>query len=258
VAAAPSDYVELLKLSLLDLLGPATTRAVPKRRGSVRIETVPEAERDARMTGTDWPANGMTMIGWQRMTNLERCVEDVLANEVPGDLIETGVWRGGAAILMRALVKAHGGEAGRLVWLADSFDGLPEPNREEYPADAGDRHHKFRYLAATQAEVELNFSRYGLLDDGVKFLAGWFSETLPTLGDNAWSVLRLDGDMYESTLVALEHLYPQLSPGGYAIVDDYGAVAACRQAVHDYRQRNSIGEPIREVDWTGVYWQKAA
>jgi O-methyltransferase len=256
----PSDdangaYVELLKLSLLDLLGPTTTRAVPRRRGDVRIETVPEAERGERLMGSDWPANGMTMIGWERLTNLQRCVEDVIANGVGGDMIETGVWRGGATILMRALLKMHGVED-RKVWVADSFAGLPPPDAKKYPVDARDRHHTFKYLVVTEDEVKRNFERYGLLDEGVRFLPGWFRDTLPTLEEQRWSLIRLDGDMYESTLVALENLYPRLSVGGYVLVDDYGAVPSCKQAVHDFRDAHAVREEIQSVDWTGVYWRK--
>ena len=257
MADGEERYVELLKLSLLDLLGPSTTRAVPRRRGSVRIEAVPESEREARMDGSDWPANGMTMMGWARLTNLEQCVRDVLVSGIPGDMIETGVWRGGAGILMRALLRDHRDDR-RLVWLADSFEGLPLPDGERFPADRHDRHHRFGYLAVSQDEVETNLRRYGLLDDGVRFLRGWFTETLPTLADRTWSLLRLDGDMYESTFVALEHLYPRLSPGGYVIVDDYGAVAGCRRAVDDYRAAHEVADALLEVDWTGVYWKKSA
>jgi O-methyltransferase len=247
-------HIELLKLSLLDLLGPTTTRAVPGRRGNVRVETVPEADRGERMVGKDWPANGMTMIGWERLTNLQRCVEDVIARDVPGDMIETGVWRGGATILMRALLNIHGDD--RTVWVADSFAGLPPPDARSYPVDARDRHHAFKYLVVTEEEVKRNFARYGLLDGGVRFLPGWFRDTLPTLKDRHWSLIRLDGDMYESTLVALENLYPQLSAGGYAVIDDYGAVASCRQAVHDFRDANGVSEEVKAIDWTGVFWRK--
>jgi O-methyltransferase len=70
--------------------------------------------------------------------------------------------------------------------------------------------------------------------------------------------MRLDGDMYESTIQALEVLYPKLSPGGFVIVDDYGALESCRQAVEDFRTAGGIGEPLVRIDWTGVYWQKGA
>jgi O-methyltransferase len=249
-------YVELLKLSLLDLLGPDTTRAVPKRRGNVRIETVPEDERAKRLTGDDWPANGMTMIGWERLNNLQYCIEQVLADRVEGDLIETGVWRGGATIFMRALLKVHGADD-RCVWAADSFEGLPRPDIDTYPADLHDRHHVFKYLVVSLDEVERNFERYGLLDEGVRFLPGWFRDTLPGLKQHAWSLIRLDGDMYESTTLALENLYPQLSPGGYVVIDDYGAVPTCRQAVDDFRAANDVDEEMQSIDWTGIFWQKA-
>jgi O-methyltransferase len=250
-------YVELLKLGLLDLLGPTTARARPRRRGRVKIEPVPEIERSERMVGRDWPANGMTMIGWERLSSLQRCVEEVIARGIEGDMIETGVWRGGAAILMRALLKRNGtGE--RKVWVADSFTGLPPPDARTFPADAGDRHHAVEFLSVSEEEVRRNFARYGVLDDGVRFLPGWFRDTLPTLSDQLWSLIRLDGDMYESTMVALECLYPRLSPGGFAVIDDYGAVEACRQAVHDYREQHAVDDEIERIDWTGVLWRKSA
>jgi O-methyltransferase len=261
IATEPSttatSYIELLKLSLIDLLGPTTSRAVPLPDGSVSIEVVPEDERDQRMIGRDWPANGMTMIGWERLTNLQRCIDDIVAHDVPGDLIETGVWRGGATILMRALLKMHGDEH-RTVWAADSFAGLPKPDAHSYPPDADDAHHTVGYLAVALDDVKRNFERYGLLDERVRFLPGWFRDTLPPLKTENWSLIRLDGDMYESTMVALESLYPRLSPGGYVVIDDYGAVPASQQAVHDFRSMHDIQEEIHQVDWTGVFWQKDA
>ena len=104
--------------------------------------------------------------------------------------------------------------------------------------------------------MKTNFARYRLLDDQVVFVKGFFSDTLPKLDAGPFALVRLDGDMYESTFVALEHLYPKLSPGGFLIVDDYGAVGQCEQAVHDYRKREGIDAAIEPVDWTGVFWRK--
>jgi O-methyltransferase len=254
-AAARDAYIELLKLSLLDLLGPTTTRAVPRSRGNVHIETVPERERDQRLIGRDWPANGLTMIGWERLTNLQRCMEDVIARGVHGDMIEAGAWRGGATIFMRGLLKVHGVDD-RIVWVADSFAGLPPPDAKSYPPDARDPHHTFKYLVVPLEQVKRNFERYGLLDECVRFAPGWFRDTLTALDQERWSLIRLDGDMYESTLLALEHLYPRLSPGGYVLIDDYGALSTCRQAVHDFRAAHGVDEEIHTVDWTGVFWRK--
>jgi hypothetical protein len=195
------------------------------------------------------------MIGLKRLDNLEFCIEQVITNGVPGDFIETGVWRGGATIFMRAVLKAYG-VTDRCVWVADSFEGLPPPDARKYPPDAGDRLHEATALAVSLEQVKANFDRYGLLDDQVRFLKGWFRDTLPAAPIERLAVLRLDGDMYQSSMDALVNLYPKVSQGGYVIVDDYGAIPACRQAVNDYRAANGITEEIRDIDWTGIFWQK--
>ncbi len=218
------------------------------------VEEKPFDQR-ARTEGRDWPPTAHSMIGLKRLDNLQYCVEDVLANDVPGDLIETGVWRGGATIFMRAILKAYGVED-RHVWVADSFEGLPPPDSKKYPHDSGDVFYTFEELAVSLDQVKANFERYGLLDGQVRFLKGWFRDTLPEAPIEKLAVLRLDGDLYESTMDALASLYPKLSVGGYLIVDDYGAVPACRQAVHDYRESQGISDEILPVDWTGVFWQR--
>jgi hypothetical protein len=217
------------------------------------MRLIPSPE-EAREEGRDWPIFAQTMIGRRRLDQLQDAVEAVIAEDVPGDLIETGVWRGGASILMRAVLAAHDVDD-RTVYVADSFRGLPEPNAERYPADAGSTFHIAEQLAIPREEVEANFRRYGMLDDQVRFLEGWFSETLPGVADRTWSVIRLDGDMYESTMDALTNLYPGLSPGGFLIVDDY-SIDSCREAVHDYREANGITGEIEKIDWTGVFWRK--
>jgi O-methyltransferase len=208
-----------------------------------------------REEGRDWPGAADTMVGLRRLQNLQDCILDILHNDVPGDLIETGVWRGGASIFMRAVLKVFG-DSQRNVWLADSFQGLPPPDGERFPVDRHDMHWKHAHLAVSLEQVQANFQRYGLLDDRVRFLVGWFRDTLPTAPVERLSLLRLDGDMYESTIEALRALYPRLSPGGYVVVDDYGAVPGCREAVHDYRSAESITEPLEQIDWTGVFWRR--
>lgn len=196
------------------------------------------------------------MIGAERLRNLRECIESCLREGVPGDLIETGVWRGGATIFMRGVLAAHG-DAERNVWVADSFAGLPAPEPERYPSDEGGTLHTRAQLSIPLEEVKRNFERYGLLDDRVRFLPGWFEETLASAPIGKLAILRLDGDMYSSTMQSLEALYPKLSRGGFAIVDDY-AYAPCRQAVTDFRLEHGVHEPLREIDWTGVFWQRQA
>jgi O-methyltransferase len=208
-----------------------------------------------RLEGRDWPPFAHTMIGRLRLDNLQDCAEAVLRDVVPGDFLEAGVWRGGAGIFLRGVLRAYGVQD-RCVWLADSFAGLPPPDPDRYPADAGLNLHQFPELAVSQDAVRANFRRYDLLDDQVRFLPGWFRDTLPTAPVERLALLRIDADLYESTIDALTHLYPKLSPGGFIIIDDYGFVAACRQAVTDYRQAHHIEEPIVPIDWTGAYWRR--
>ena len=269
-AALRESYIRLLKDALTMTLwdaGDGSLARPPKgklrRRAKKFVQGIfggvkapaPDG-RTLREGGRDWPRLAHTMIGVQRMNNLQFCVESVLKAGVPGDLIETGVWRGGACIFMRGILKAYG-VSDRTVWVADSFAGLPPPNASKYPADAGDKHHTLAPLAVDQPAVQANFERYGLMDEQVRFLKGWFKDTLPNAPIQRLAVVRLDGDMYESTMDGLTCLYPKLSPGGYLIVDDYGALRRCRQAVGDYRQAQGITDPIQPIDGIGVFWQRS-
>ncbi len=198
-----------------------------------------------------------TMLGWLRLKNVRELCQRAIDQGTPGHFIETGVWRGGCCILMRGILAANA-IADRKVYVADSFQGLPPPNAAVYPHDSGVTLHTWPELSVSIAEVRKNFERYDLLDDQVVFVEGYFSESLPKLDAGPFAVIRLDGDMYESTHVALKHLYPKLSKGGFLIVDDYGALPPCRQAVDDYRKVEDIHDEIHEIDWTGVWWQKTS
>jgi O-methyltransferase len=249
-------YLDLLKRSLCDLLGSDTETALPQPDGSVVV--APLENLEDRENGKEWPVRGTTMVGMRRLDQLQKCVETIVADGVPGDLIETGVWRGGASILALATLRSLG-DSEREVWLADSFEGLPKADVENYPIDAGaDILSTYGFLSVSEEQVRGALERYGVLDDRVEFLRGWFRDTLPPLlGKHTWSLLRLDGDHYESTIVALESLYPDLSPGGFVIVDDYGGIAQCQQAVNDFRAAHGITEELHEIDWTGVWWRRA-
>jgi O-methyltransferase len=241
----------------LDLLIGALTHTI---YAGVDLEETPDPIREEpgrrRAEGRDVPRYAQTMVGLERLRNVRRCVETALADGVPGDLIEAGAWRGGVGILMRAVLEAHGDED-RQVFVADSFRGLPAPNRERYPAEREIRPDLLRALAVPLEEARENFRRYGLLDRRVHFVEGWFHDSLPPLRGNAWAVVRLDGDLYESTIDSLTHLYDDLSSGGFLIVDDF-ALSPCREAVEDFRRDRDIDEPIEEIDWTGVFWRKRA
>jgi len=245
--------IEFSKGSFQDLLY-APLQFVLAGAGLRLVRTV-VVDPQVREEGRDWPSEAETMIGLKRLDNLQYCVEQVLQEGILGDLIETGVWRGGASIFMRGVLKVYG-DTSRAVWVADSFSGLPKPDADLYPADAGDQHYTWTQLVVSLEEVQANFSRYGLLDEQVRFLPGWFSDTLPHAPIERLAVLRLDGDMYSSTMEAFTHLYPKLAVGGYVIVDDYGAVPGCRAATEDFRARHGVTEPLERIDWTGVFWKR--
>jgi len=241
-------YLDLMKRSLTGLV----TEDAAKTPG---LDALEGFDLDRRRSGEDWPATALTMIGMERLTNIQECMEDVIERGIPGDVIETGVWRGGATIFMRAVLAAHG-ETGRCVWVADSFRGVPRPDAVAYPADAGDTFWTKAELAVSLEVVRHNFERYALLDNQVRFLPGWFRKTLVDAPIERLAVLRLDGDLYESTIVALRALYPKVSSGGYVIVDDY-ALETCRIAVEDYREEAGVVETPRWIDRNGAFWRKS-
>src|SRR5262249_6192529 len=191
-----------------------------------------------------WPPRAQSMLSPQRLRNVRMLTELTLQEQIPGNYIETGVWRGGACILMRAVLAAY--DVGdRKVFCADSFEGLPRPNAEKYRADRRDRLFAFSELAVSEQEVRQNFARYDLLDEQVVFLKGWFKDTLPKLSEKRFALIRLDGDMYESTMDALTNLYDRLSNRGFVIIDDYGGLKNTPHAPPTFLQSHSPQPPTK-------------
>jgi len=232
------------------------------------------ADWDGHTDGNSWPAGetgATTMIGLRRLDNLQFLLEEAIRLNVPGDFIETGVWRGGATILAAAIFQAYGqtcpSAACRRVLVADSFQGIPPVDLTLFPGDAA-------HVGADQipilrensrARVSQSFERLGLLTDSVVWLEGWFKNTLPALrGDGTRiAVMRLDGDTFESTWQALVELYDLLSPGGFVIVDDYQDWVGCRRAVNEFITSRGITAKLRPVAHVagdaairGVWWRK--
>lgn len=241
----------------VDLLERTLTGAISEEPGYVpglMPVIAPPYNEQARLFGIDWPLRSVTMIGLTRIRHLGQLVRQVIAECIPGDLIETGVWRGGACIYMRAMLAVLG-DMERQVWVADSFAGLPAPDPAHFPADAGAPFHRVQFLSVSLDQVKANFARFNMLDDRVRFLPGWFKDTLPTAPIERLAILRLDGDLYESTINALDALYDKVSPGGFVIVDDYNAVQSCKQAIHDFRGRRGITAMLEPIDHLAVFWR---
>jgi Macrocin-O-methyltransferase (TylF) len=229
-------------------------------RTLTRIDGLTGDDYQRRYKGLDWPTDAETMVGVERLTNVKTLALDVIERGIPGDFMECGIWRGGVGILMGAIIQQEA--KGRRLFLADSFEGCPIPNPAQYPADTNDPHHTFGHLKVSSREVIENFRKYGLLPfNGLHVLEGWFKDTLrAALADysRGLALLRLDGDMYESTIQALEAAYDRVTPGGYVILDDYHNIPNCRKAILDFRAKRRITTPIQSVDWCAVYWQKEA
>jgi len=203
-----------------------------------------------RAEGRDWPLFAYTMVGLKRLDNVQACIEDVVEKGIPGDFVETGVWRGGTVIFMRAVMKALN-VSDRTVWACDSFEGLPKPTDAADGQDVSD----VDFLKVSLEQVQDNFRKFDVLDGQVKFLKGWFSETLPSAPIGPIAILRLDGDLYNSTMDALDALYDRVSDGGYVIIDDYVAWPSCKRAVGDFLAKRKLTPDIKTIDWSAVYWQ---
>lgn len=196
-----------------------------------------------------------TMVGRERLDSLHDCMDHIRSNEVRGDFVECGVWRGGCVIFMAAYLSVYG-MSNRKVFAVDSFMGLPKPSAD---LDKSIDLSKDLYpeLAVSMETVKDNFRVYGLNPDEINFLAGWFKDSLPVLDSNSIALLRLDGDLYESTRDCLVNLYDRVVEGGIVIIDDWGVLPPCKQAVIDFfEERNQPLPNMTTIDWSGVFWVK--
>lgn len=306
-ASGADLYLDVLKRSLCNMIYYESSHPIHIYGPDKKIKLANGFHLYSRVHGEDLPANAMSMIGMKRMNNIQGCIENVLKNKIPGDLIETGACKGGATIFMRGCLKAMGNKT-RKVFVCDTFS-MPEPSgswivhviigwitnllvsipskafrgklinalwkaQKDFPQSDGELGEDEQAFAAfllrnlihlrpvpsvqkAYEHVKSNFARYGLLDDRVVFLKGWFSETIPSAPIKNIAVLRMDGDTYESTIDALNMCYPKLSSGGYCIVDDYWSLEDCKRAVDEYRATHGITEPIVRIDGLSCYWQRA-
>jgi O-methyltransferase len=303
VSGNPTEmYIDLMKRCVANIL--YEDQPTSFYDGQHGAQAATEFNLHRRVAGQDMPTAAHTMIGMHRLENIRNCFEDVLAKKVVGDFAETGSYRGGGTIFMRALLKAWG-VTDRRVFVCDAFvpmeadlppgiffpllraiasipgksnrrwlyrilERMPQKHRA-FPLCENPSHDWIETVfwtlrhpetigvgdTTSRAHVESRFARYGLLDEQVVILEGFFADTLPNAPIDKLAVLRLDGDTYESTRDAIQLLYPRLSPGGYCIVDDYHAFDDCKRAIEEYRQQHGVQELIQEIDNMGVFWQKA-
>jgi O-methyltransferase len=205
-----------------------------------------------------YPDSAYTMIGLKRLNNIEDCINIINRDNIKGDFIETGVWRGGGCIFMNALNKKY--KLNRKIYVADSFEGLPKATHENDCKDSWSVNaHNIIELKISKDIVEQNFKDFNLLDDNVVFVEGFFNESLKNAPIESLSLLRLDGDMYSSTMDALIALYDKVVPNGFIIVDDYhdNLLQGCKQAIHDFIKIKKIKDiDLKRIGVWGAYWQK--
>jgi len=211
--------------------------------------------KEKRAGGKDWVYLGDTMTGWLRIQKLGDLLIDVINNNITGDFIETGVWRGGSSIFARAVLSAMG-ETDRISYVCDSFSGLPPGDKH---LDRRDQNWNLMtgYLGVSEEIVAANFQKFGLLDANVIFAKGFFNETMPPLRKhiNSFAIMRLDGDMYESTVDVLYNLYDKLNIGGYLIMDDWFGYPS-RTACEDFFAVHGFQPKIIPIDTISIYWEK--
>lgn len=222
------------------------------------LDSVTEGPFNAtlRNEGKDWPMHGYSMAGNVRLQNVQQSLEAVLSEGIPGSFVECGVWRGGASIYAAAVLHAYG-ITDRDVHLVDSFKGLP-PNTTDKDTVAWS---KMKFLMIPLEKVQDHFRSFGLLGPRVHFHQGYFRYALPRWrgGDRSpIAVLRMDGDMWESTMDQFYNLWDDIAPGGFIIVDDYGVVVEARKAVHDFLDHHGYQVAIHDIDGVGAWFRKPA
>lgn len=248
-------YLEFIKRVLTDTLNDEVrnnflfSKQVPN--DETIIELLKNPINPKRLDGLDWPERAHTMIGLKRLNNLHECLDKIRTNNIDGDIVETGVWRGGASIFSKIYCNLY--DLNKKIFVVDSFEGLPPP---EHPEDIGDKHYTIDFLKVSLDQVKNNFSLYDCLDENVCFLKGWFADTLPNnLDIKKISLLRMDGDMYKSTMDVFDSCYDKVVFGGQIIIDDY-CLPTCKKAVNEFREKNKLTNPFTVIDSCGIFWEK--
>jgi len=241
-----------LKHQYLHLVEMAVTGSLFDEAGSCVMGSAPtgcsktyEYKADERKGGNDWPVVGHTMVGHTRIENVKTLLSDVIANNIPGDFVELGVWRGGVCIFARCLLNALR-QTDRKVHLFDAFGDIPGYG----PSTP--------YLSVSQAQVEHNLEKYhakegsvfhkGLFKDSVKPFASEFKGNI--------SVLRVDGNFYDSYQDAMYYLYDKVPVGGYVIFDDVMSHPAVTRFWNDFKKEQQLPEELTQIDFHSAYFKK--
>jgi O-methyltransferase len=198
-----------------------------------------------------------TMTSMERMHAVYLATKFVVANEIPGDLVECGVWRGGSCMMMASTLLSLGVKDRRIV-LFDTFEGMTAPTDRDRDRIGTDAKAKWvetnegrNWCAASLEDVKENLSSTGYPESRLEYVKGRVEDTLPNAPVDKIALLRLDTDWYESTRAELIHLYPRLVQHGVVLFDDYGHWEGSREAVDEYLAEKKIHLLLQRTDHAG-------
>jgi hypothetical protein len=207
----------------------------------------------------------MPPVSVDALVDLANLVQLVLEQNIPGDFVECGVWRGGGGFLMADLLR-QSGVVDRRVWLCDSFQGMPAVDAIDGPAAIAEASDPEGPLSVDNSRVAMKDVRETAVQLGlasyIEFVPGWFHETLHAKRDiiGPIAILRLDCDWYASVRACLDNLYDQVVDGGFVVLDDYFAYDGCAVAVHEFLGSRRLAHRIESVvgDWGGCEYPFSA
>jgi O-methyltransferase len=198
-----------------------------------------------------WLIRRNTMVGPERIQTLSRLAQRIEAEQIPGDVVECGVYKGGtAAILARLATRSR---LPRTVWLFDSFQGMPAATASDGP----EAREWVGKLSSSPRSVQQLLRRVGADISRVRIVPGLFEETFPTVQIPQIALLNIDADWYESVKLCFEKFYDAVAPGGFVSIDDYGAWPGCRIAVDEFFQKHALPYQLQRVDYTAHWFQKS-
>jgi len=201
-----------------------------------------------------------TMTSVERLYSVYKSVEYIIKNNISGDFIECGVWKGGSSMMM-ALSLLENNITNKKIYLYDTFEGMTEPTEKDI--DLSKKNAKIKYenkknpksgsdwCRSEMDEVKENLYSTAYPKENIIFVKGKVEETIPKTIPGKIALLRLDTDWYESTKHELQHLYPLLSKNGVLIIDDYGHWLGCRKAADEYFLAQNINPLLNRIDYTG-------
>lgn len=208
-----------------------------------------------------------SLVGVGGLEVTYKTVNDVCKRDIPGDIVELGVARGGCAALMASVMfdEHLSGRMRRNLWLFDSYEGLPDPTAMDFNSELGNGtgDHvrplpKGSCLGTLEEVKHLLFTKNRFPQARIELVKGWFENTIPLTKEkiDKIAVLRIDGDWYESTKCCLEGLYDKVQNGGYVIIDDYQSCYGCERATNEFLKDNNLAVDIKLDSRGGCYFAK--